>query len=134
MSLVFKMYDPANPIAPVQPPPDMDKAVEAIVAGADPHLVSCYLMSGPQDASVFREECRALEARLIADIQANKITTQTAAVEFLAANGRKDFPAAKLIELLKIHVGTVAKPALWADVVTAAKAEPSAVEPVAVEK
>jgi hypothetical protein len=129
MSIMFKQYDAPNPIAAVQPPPDLDRAVEEVVKGAESHYVSCFLMTGAEDASKFRDECRSLEAGLLTEIAGNKITTQTAATEYLVEKGRKDFPAAKFLSLLKVKVGTEVKPATWAEVVTAVKAEPQ-VEPV----
>lgn len=130
MSILFKKYDAPNPIAAVQPPPDLDRAVEEVVKGAESHYVSCFLMTGAEDASTFRDECRSLEAGLLAEIAGNKIATQAAATDYLVQHGRKDFPAEKFVALLKLKVGTEVKPATWAEVVTAVKAEPKPVEPV----
>lgn len=105
------------------PSPDVEAALEAVARGEGDCGIAAAGNVRVELAVRLREMCQRVEPALLAAIQADEVTTQTSAVQFLQTNTDGAFPAARFIDRMKKNLGGETTPATWAQVVAAAKEE-----------
>lgn len=102
--------------------PDPAKAVRAFAEGRALEYAASVSGMQPGDAARLWSDLRAKDDALLVELCQETVKTEAEAV---AALKRDDaaFPASEYVACVKEAVGSKVKPATWAEVVSAAKAE-----------
>ena len=122
MSLFFE-NERRTTTTPVDLVPDWDAALAAVSNRECAHKVAAVGSLTIEQARKLEQDCRRVDALLLAEMKAGRCTTQALAVSFLQSQTDGFFPAYKFCSVIKANVGTDLDPATWAQVVTAAQTE-----------
>lgn len=103
--------------------PDRAAALEAI--SKRKHLEWVARVGGLQvaEAQEFIAQVQAVHAALLTEIQENRVTTKTAAEEFVTHMTGLDFPVKKFMDILAANAGDAGKSATWSELLSVAKSE-----------